>query len=97
MRTVSAELNTRKIAPMLADWNRSQSFPTPTKPNVLVNGSRDNPSSSIDTTAHGHPGHDETGIFVEGLPRKTSLPLTASNVSIGPPTFTNEGKRLVIA
>ena len=82
MRTVSAEVKHTNIAPMLADWNRSQSFPIPGKScmqNVIGIGGnylRDENGFAPDQS------QDETGIFKEGLPRKRSLPLTASNTSV---------------
>ena len=82
MRTLSAEVKNKNIAPMLADWNRSQSFPIPGKScmqNVIGIGGnylRDENGFAPDQS------QDETGIFKEGLPRKRSLPLTASNTSV---------------
>ena len=82
MRTLSAEVKNKNIAPMLADWNRSQSFPIPGKScmqNVIgIEGNflRDENGFGPDQSP------DETGIFKEGLPRKISLPRTASNASV---------------
>ena len=87
MRTLSAEVSHKKIAPHLADWNRSQSFPVPTKSSmkevigITGNYLRDENGFSQDKS------HDETGIFLEGLPRKSSNHLIASRASVN-----NEGK-----
>ena len=96
MRTLSAEVNSKKIAPMLADWNRSQSFPIPSKSNMknvigIGTDSFHNETSDPNNFEQKQASQDETGIFLEGLPRKRSLQLTASNASVGT-TFTNEGK-----
>ena len=87
MRTLSAEVSNKTIAPMLAEWNRSQSFPIPTKSNMKnvmgITGNYLREEKTFDQNS----SRDETGIFLEGLPRKSSNPLTASNTSVN-----HEGK-----
>ena len=38
LRTLSAEVASRKVPPMLSDWNRSQSFPPPKGPTTSEAG-----------------------------------------------------------
>ena len=72
---------------MLSEWNRSRSFPPPKS---------QTPEGQAGTTPGGDnqnsQGVDETGAFVEGLPRKPSLPLTASTMSINSNVLINDGK-----
>ena len=92
MRTLSAEVNSKKIAPMLADWNRSQSFPLPEKSNLksamgVISGNY----MHDENNSNQNKGKDETGIFLEGLPRKCSFALSASTTSVN-----NEGRVLFL-
>ena len=68
-RTLSADMaaTSRKVPPMLSDWNRSQSFPPPST-QAGVDASNDQ--------------SDDSGAFKEGLPKKAESPMSTSNLSL---------------
>lgn len=69
-----AQVMRRKVPPRIGDWYRSQSFPPPT--------SVSKQAADPDQSSAAGQGRDETGAFVEGLPRKPSSPLTSSEPSL---------------
>ena len=86
-RTVSADTTRRPVPPMLSEWSRSQSFPPPGKSDTADTTSATDPSVAAAVTPG--EGVDETGAFLERMPRKPSLPLTDSTMSIN---VINDGK-----